>query len=437
MPPSSNATSWFSHFFDNHPQHGGQRKNPEAYDGNGKYRKVYCKNCFKVQLDSIVQEELQQHAEGTLSVLRTNVEIQEFCVIIYCIDFTICTDPITSAVWSKAAKSVQSGDNGRQDGWLKGRPESMLGHLQRCPYQTSNVINRAKEDYVQHKAGRSSRQPATDQAVGADSMPSASVSNYISQLPPLISQQSSEDANIQPSSPSNSAIIFNERNVAPGPTDSVSVVSSRVQSLSRHGSRTSGHGGTLRPSSIWGNEEQSSFEIHLIRLIAEGNLPLRFSENRRWLLFCQMFMPHAKIPSRKVLTNRILPRELQHWRTQAYNRLSGQLVTLQSDGWTGINNRHYIAFIVTTPSQVCKLLLFLPHYLKCFQVLPVRVFDVSADRKTAENLLALMEEVTRILHNTHIIVVAWTTDASGESRKARNLLAAKKSYIAVPDCYAH
>lgn len=67
----------------------------------------------------------------------------------------------------------------------------------------------------------------------------------------------------------------------------------------------------------------------------------------------------------------------------------------------------------------------------------IRVYDVSSERKTAENLLRCAEEVIGMLSRIGCIVVAWTTDASGESRKARRLMVEKNFKICIPDCYAH
>lgn len=67
----------------------------------------------------------------------------------------------------------------------------------------------------------------------------------------------------------------------------------------------------------------------------------------------------------------------------------------------------------------------------------VKVIDTSAERKTAENLLHYAEEIIALLHSYNAVVVAWTTDASGESRKARQLCQLKSVAMIVPDCWAH
>lgn len=68
----------------------------------------------------------------------------------------------------------------------------------------------------------------------------------------------------------------------------------------------------------------------------------------------------------------------------------------------------------------------------------VRVFDASDERKTAENLLAMMITVIDDLeYSWGIKVVAFTSDASGESRKARKMLQRLRPWMVTPDCYAH
>jgi hypothetical protein len=49
-------------------------------------------------------------------------------------------------------------------------------------------------------------------------------------------------------------------------------------------------------------------------------------------------------------------------------------------------------------------------------------------------MLEVIEEIETVWG---ITVIAFTTDASGESRKARRMLSEAKPHIVTPDCYAH
>lgn len=64
--------------------------------------------------------------------------------------------------------------------------------------------------------------------------------------------------------------------------------------------------------------------------------------------------------------------------------------------------------------------------------------DASCERKSADNLMIHLEnaiEVVRRDYGAHVVGVV--TDASGECRKARRLLAIQHPDILFLDCYAH
>ena len=68
----------------------------------------------------------------------------------------------------------------------------------------------------------------------------------------------------------------------------------------------------------------------------------------------------------------------------------------------------------------------------------MKVHNASNERKTADNLLKLRVEVFEHLQlEWKVTVGAFTTDASGESCKARNMLLARFPHLVCPDCFAH
>ncbi|KAE9388778.1 hypothetical protein BT96DRAFT_773704, partial [Gymnopus androsaceus JB14] len=174
----------------------------------------------------------------------------------------------------------------------------------------------------------------------------------------------------------------------------------------------------------WSVAQQTQFEEQITRLTASGGFSLSWVENLEFHSLIQEFMPSAKIPSRKVLTNRLLPKVAQSFRENA--QLDAQAnsanVTAQCDGWSGINHHHLIAFMMTVNQKVRS----------------VCVYDASKERKTAENLFKLMLEViTELQDKWKVNVAAFTTDASGESRKARKLQVKHYPSLVAPDCFAH
>jgi hypothetical protein len=70
------------------------------------------------------------------------------------------------------------------------------------------------------------------------------------------------------------------------------------------------------------------------------------------------------------------------------------------------------------------------------QIRTIKVHDASAERKAAEQLMSLLEDVIATVQNEWgAIVIAIVTDASGECRKAQWLLGLKYPNIVVLDCY--
>ncbi|KAI9063901.1 hypothetical protein FKP32DRAFT_1564653 [Trametes sanguinea] len=151
----------------------------------------------------------------------------------------------------------------------------------------------------------------------------------------------------------------------------------------------------------------SLFESYMIRLTASAGLPFSWIENPVWLSFCDEFLPSAKV---------------KLFRTQAVKRTAGANATLQADGWTGINNHHLVAFMLTGKREVHA----------------VRVIDTSSERKTADKFLKHIEDVlNETSKEWKVKIIAFTSDASGESRAARIRLLSRYPYLIILDCYAH
>ncbi|KAF9058367.1 hypothetical protein BDP27DRAFT_1432913 [Rhodocollybia butyracea] len=113
------------------------------------------------------------------------------------------------------------------------------------------------------------------------------------------------------------------------------------------------------------------------RSLLKRHNALSWVENPEFIAFVQELLPQAKVPSQRVLTNRLLPKLTQQFRDQAMRDAIGCNVKGQCDGWSGLNHHHLVAFMVNVDRKVRT----------------VRVYDTSNERKTADNLLKLMLEV--------------------------------------------
>jgi hypothetical protein len=103
---------------------------------------------------------------------------------------------------------------------------------------------------------------------------------------------------------------------------------------------------------VWLQGEQALFETSLARLTASAGFPLRWVDNPEWHAFCDRWVPNAKTPSRKVLTQRLLPATLKVFKETAKEQARGSEATASCDGWTGGNHHHFIAFMVMCNGQV-------------------------------------------------------------------------------------
>ena len=189
----------------------------------------------------------------------------------------------------------------------------------------------------------------------------------------------------------------------------------------------------------WPQDLQRRFEIQVARLTAAAGLPLSWVDNPEWIDLVHQFLPAAKSPSRKILTTRLIPNIVEEYRTVAKESSRSQNATIQADGWTGVNFHHLLAFMIavkkkvrSTPRQQ------ITHANLTCQTHTVSVHDASCERKTADNLKIHLEKVidtVRVEYRASVVGIV--TDASGECRKARRLLALEHPDIVFLDCYAH
>ncbi|KAG1786803.1 hypothetical protein EV424DRAFT_1476795 [Suillus variegatus] len=146
---------------------------------------------------------------------------------------------------------------------------------------------------------------------------------------------------------------------------------------------------------VFGHAHEADWEAGLARVTASAELPLQWVENPEWLKLCDRFIPQAKAPSAKVLMKRVMPQVLRGIKATAKEESCGAVGTLQCDGWIGENSHHLLG-------NSCN----------------------------AEELLKqIIESINQVESEWGVIIIACTTDASGESHKFPHLV--------TPDCLAH
>jgi hypothetical protein len=129
--------------------------------------------------------------------------------------------------------------------------------------------------------------------------------------------------------------------------------------LSRSNSRAHYYSTARTVQTPWTSARQQLFEEYITRLTVSAGFPLSWVDNITWRLFVQEFIPGAHAFSRKVLTKRLIPSSVNKLQAQAKASVKGQEVTVQADGWTGLNTHHLIAIMVTAEGKVCMFIPFI------------------------------------------------------------------------------
>lgn len=129
-------------------------------------------------------------------------------------------------------------------------------------------------------------------------------------------------------------------------------------SLSVNSGRASSRLGKLRRTSstgppliTWTEAQCKEFKWMVLQLTASADFALSWVENPEFTLLCDIFLPGCPWITRKMLTT-ILRDIVNDFRLSTKAKVHGREVTLQSDGWGGLNNHHLNAFMITCNKQV-------------------------------------------------------------------------------------
>lgn len=253
--------------------------------------------------------------------------------------------------------AIDQNDPARE--WLAAHTEGLVNHLRNCDCQPSEIRQKAQLQKDNTRSPRKSaaaaslfRQPPSISPYP----PSQPLAPVIQVQTPFNTYQSAYTLSIPgPSTHSLShgtyerePSIVSTSTSSLAPSDSISLAPSR----SRRSRVASFNSPAASPDMAWSDARQMHFEERILRLTASAGLSLSWVENPEWLNLCTEFIPQAKSPSRKVLTQRLLPRTLAEMKKKTMERVSGQNATASCDGWTGENFHHYVAFMVVVRKEV-------------------------------------------------------------------------------------
>lgn len=258
-------------------------------------------------------------------------------------------------MWASKAETDSSGY-----GWISSAASTALNHLRTCRLVSEDVRSTADESRA-HKyppnSPTSHRRRRQHEPVMNVPLPSinfhspdpASIAGPSTLELPSVGLHYESGQSSEPPSPWISSHHSSDRSESEFSAFSHSRPLSRSQSFSvlRRSPLNSADSGFQ-----WSKEKQKSFENRIARLTASAGFPLSWVDNAEWIDFCTEFLPAAKLPSRKTLTRRLLPAAVEALRASARAAAKGHEATLQADGWTGTNNHHLLAFMITANGQV-------------------------------------------------------------------------------------
>ncbi|KAF8989423.1 hypothetical protein BDQ17DRAFT_1434471 [Cyathus striatus] len=395
--------SWWRSEFDDHPLCRDSEPPPrEAYvrpDARNSKTRLYCKECLQETASRFLQLDEMREEAGQIEQARTLLQIKIF---LFNLPSTLPYGEVTLD------------DNPPKRGWIESRTLTLLHHLRDCRYVNNSIKQQAIDELKLRHAKRVDDVERTPRAQRthhtfryAEPPPPpnfAAMPDYYAPIPSgTYSFPSSQPISIPILHP---GPILRSGSVSrpPSPTPS-SYSTTSTRSSSRVSIRSYGASDAHQYSSnlAWNEERQHSFERHIVRMTASCGFPLSWVDNPLVRNFFQEFIPHAKSPSRKVLSQRLLPAELDNIRSAAKRAAAGNEGTLQGDGWTGENNHHFLAFMVTVNEKLYT----------------VELHDTTTERKTADNLRRKIEDTIQILKDEwNVSIVTVTTDSSGDGRKA-------------------
>ncbi|XP_039298299.1 E3 SUMO-protein ligase ZBED1-like [Nilaparvata lugens] len=193
---------------------------------------------------------------------------------------------------------------------------------------------------------------------------------------------------------------------------------SRPQHLQQHGNQSSltDFITIAKPMSV---KRSQAIDIQLLKMICKEYHPFSLVEDREFKEFVTMLNPSYKLPSRKTLSESLLPQLYSNLVADVKKKLADSLaVALTTDGWTSINNESFIAITahyINSDSKLCSSLL--------------GVFEFHA-RHTAENLAEIIKDKCQEWEISEKVVVIVTDNAA-------NIVAAVNTNWKHIPCYAH
>ncbi|KAI9437199.1 hypothetical protein H4582DRAFT_1793114, partial [Lactarius indigo] len=172
----------------------------------------------------------------------------------------------------------------------------------------------------------------------------------------------------------------------------------------------------------WTAERQVEFSQDMLRAWISAGIPFNAASDLEMAKFIAKYIPAAHIPDRRALSGRFLDKEVERVENHLKSKLDGKIATGQCDGWKNIAKASVVASMVTVD----------------YEPFLIRTHDISANRKTGDNLLKLvLDDILYVKNKYGVVIIAWVTDDGGDGRRMRRLLLTFRPDLIVILCWAH
>ncbi|KAJ6596559.1 ribonuclease H-like domain-containing protein [Mycena sp. CBHHK59/15] len=174
----------------------------------------------------------------------------------------------------------------------------------------------------------------------------------------------------------------------------------------------------------YGGAEAAAVQRQALRAIVSGGLPLgTFEDHEMQVLFGMLrSTAPAIMPTGKVVGGRLLNEAAAGVAVKITNELQGKFAGLSTDGWK-CKKKNAV-------NAICANVDFKAYLLEL-----IEVTALNKDGQSLCDLFAGMIDRVELRHGC--IIIYFTTDADGGSKKGRKLLAKLRPWLILPSCWAH
>ncbi|KAF8956827.1 ribonuclease H-like domain-containing protein [Flammula alnicola] len=151
------------------------------------------------------------------------------------------------------------------------------------------------------------------------------------------------------------------------------------------------------------SELQEEFSGDLCKLFISMNTAWSAANNPRFRSFVQKWVgPEVVVQDRRVISGRVLDREVQKVEDAVKTKVKGQLATGVCDGWKNIAKSSLVSSLMSVGNEP---------YL-------IQTHDVTGDPKTGDHLLKLVLEDIHLIETKYDVkIIAWCTDDGPDGKK--------------------